>query len=215
MPAGLQSVDRQGSDDAWSLESARLLITTWQLDDLPAARQLWGDPRVMHYLDARGALDDGQVEEKLRQEIERQRRHGVQYWKLLLKATRETIGCCGLRPPDARRGIYELGFHIMAAHWRQGYASEAAATVVRYAFGVMHLPTLVAGHHPGNTGSRAILASLGFQYLGDVLYAPTGLYHPSYELRPGDEGVGGRGNREQGTVIGYRKQNARASRGGP
>jgi [ribosomal protein S5]-alanine N-acetyltransferase len=179
-----QAGDRRESDDGWHLESARLLITPWRSDDFPAARKLWGDPQVMRYIDTRGGLSDDQIAEKLSQEIERQRRDGVQYWKVVLKATGEPIGCCGLRTRDAAGGIYELGFHIMSSHWRRGHASEAAATVVRHAFDVMHLPMLVAGHHPLNAPSRAILGALGFRYVGDELYAPTGLNHPTYELRP-------------------------------
>lgn len=174
---------RQESDAAWHLESPRLLITTWRSDDLSAARELWGDPLVMRYIDARGALNDDQIADKLRHEVERQHRDGVQYWKLVLKATQEPVGCCGLRPRDVPHGIYELGFHIKSSHWRQGYASEAAAAVVRHAFDVMHVAMLVAGHHPQNVASRSVLLKLGFRYVGDELYPPTGLYHPLYELR--------------------------------
>jgi ribosomal-protein-alanine N-acetyltransferase len=185
MRAGLQAGDRRERDDGWHLESGRLLIMPWGSDDFPAARKLWGDPQVMRYIDTRGGLSDDQVANKLCEEIERLRREGVQYWKLVLKATEEPIGCCGLRARDAAAGIYELGFHIMTSHWRRGYASEAAATVVRHAFDTMHLPVLVAGHHPLNAPSRAILGALGFRYVGDEPYAPTGLNHPTYELRPG------------------------------
>jgi [ribosomal protein S5]-alanine N-acetyltransferase len=176
--------EAEASAPAWRLETARLRITTWQSDDLATARKLWGDPLVMRYIDSRGGLDDDQVADKLRQEIERERRDGVQYWKLMLKATAEAVGCCGLRPRDAPHGSYELGFHLVSAHWGRGFASEAATEVVRHAFDGMRLPMLMAGHHPENVASRAVLLKLGFRYVGDELYRPTGLYHPLYELRP-------------------------------
>ena len=59
----------------------------------------------MRYIDTRGGLSDEQVADKLCEEIERLRREGVQYWKLVLKATGEPIGCCGLRTRDAADGI--------------------------------------------------------------------------------------------------------------
>jgi [ribosomal protein S5]-alanine N-acetyltransferase len=161
----------------WSLESPRLLITAWRPEDLPDARRLWGDPLVTQYIDARERLDDAQVAQKLETELTR-----VQYWKVILKQSGETIGCCGLRPRDVGRHIYEIGFHIMSAHWRHGYASEAAATVIAYAFDVMGVTTLFAGHHPHNAASSAVLRKLGFHYTGDELYPPTGLLHPSYQL---------------------------------
>lgn len=187
MHAGLRAADPTESGGEWQLVSARLRITTWRADDLPTALSLWGDPQVMRYIDARGGLSADQAADRLRQEIVRQDRGGVQYWKVELKTTHQPIGCCGLRPRDAEARIYELGFHIMSSHWRCGYASEAAATVVRYAFDVLHVPMLVAGHHPLNKPSRSILTSLGFRYVGDELYAPTGLHHPRYELLPSGE----------------------------
>jgi len=158
------------------------VITTWRPEDYPDARRLWGDPEVMRYIDARGALNEREVADKLQQEIDRQDCHGVQYWKVVLKDTGETIGCCGLRPSNAGPAVYELGFHIMSSHWRHGYAAEAAAAVIRYAFDEMRASLLVAGHNPRNEASRAVLEKLGFQYTGDEYYAPTSLHHPSYAL---------------------------------
>ena len=44
---------------------------------------------------------------------------------------------------------------------------------------------LFAGHNPKNVASRKILLEkLGFAYVGDVFYPPTGMNHPSYSYRP-------------------------------
>lgn len=67
--------------------------------------------------------------------------------------------------------------------WGQGYAKEAVRAVIDYAFTTLCTEKLFAGHNPQNTASHKLLVSLGFSYIGDVFYEPTGLYHPSYELR--------------------------------
>lgn len=36
----------------------------------------------------------------------------MQYWPIFLRETDEHVGCCGLRPYDLSKGIYETGFHI-------------------------------------------------------------------------------------------------------
>lgn len=164
------------------IESTRLLITTWSKDDLPAAKKLWGDPEVMRYVDRRGGVNADQVREKLREEMDRQEQWGVQYWKVILKNTRQTIGCCGLRPYDLANRVYELGFHFMKPHWGRGYAQEAAKAVIDYAFEVMRVPKFFAGHNPENLASAPVLTKLGFQGIAELFYAPTGRYHPSYEL---------------------------------
>lgn len=88
---------------------------------------------------------------------------------------------CGLRPRS--EGTYELGFHLRPKFWRQGYAVEAARAVIDHAFSTLHADGLFAGHNPKNTVSAKVLSIVGFEYIGDEFYEPTGLYHPSYELK--------------------------------
>jgi RimJ/RimL family protein N-acetyltransferase len=163
------------------LKTKRLIIHTWARDDLDDACKLWGDPKVMALIDSRGGLNRRQTEEKLNQEIECQKNYGVQYWKASDKSTGEFIGCCGLRPYDIDKKIYEIGVHIVSPQWGHGYAIEAVGGVITHAFQSMGIPSLIAGHNPNNAASKVLLKKLGFKYIGDEFYRPTGLYHPSYE----------------------------------
>lgn len=162
--------------------SARLEFRLWKRDDVDLAMELWGDPRVTALIDARGPLDRARVEERLLREIEQQERHDLSYWPMLLRSTGELAGCCGLRPRDPERRIFELGFHLCARCWGRGLAREAALAVARYAFDELGASALFAGHHPDNAASRRVLAGLGFRHTHDELYPPTGLLHPSYLL---------------------------------
>lgn len=166
------------------LATERLGFRVWSKDDFVLALGLWGDPEVTKLIDARGKLSEGQVRERLSQEISTMRAHGVQYWPVFLLANDEHVGCCGLRPYDESRGIMELGVHIGSRHWGQGYATEAARAVVSYAFERLGVTGLFAGHNPKNTVSRHVLAKLGFRHTHDELYEPTGLEHPCYLLMP-------------------------------
>jgi RimJ/RimL family protein N-acetyltransferase len=165
------------------LRSERLGFRCWLESDLEHAIALWGDPQVTRYISARGFTRDD-IAERLSREIESQRRHSLQYWPLFLIATGEHVGCCGLRRRDSEPEVPELGFHIASRHWRRGYALEAAARVIDYAFTELGAPALFAGHNPHNAASRALLARLGFVHTHDELYPPTGLEHPSYRLTP-------------------------------
>ena len=164
------------------LTTRRLGFRAWSEDDHDLALGLWGDPEVTRLIDARGKLSEGQVRDRLDQEIATQRSHGVQYWPIFLLENGEHVGCCGLRPYDQSRGILELGFHIRSRHWRQGYATEAARAVMAYAFERPGVSALFAGHNPRNEASRHLLEQLGFRYTHDELYLPTGLEHPCYLL---------------------------------
>lgn len=72
---------------------------------------------------------------------------------------------------------------IKLAELLWGYAVEAARAVIDDAFSVLNADGLFAGHNPKNTASAKVLGKLGFEYIGGEFYEPTGLYHPSYELK--------------------------------
>jgi RimJ/RimL family protein N-acetyltransferase len=169
----------------WLFETDRLRFRAWRADDLALARALWGDERVTR-LFHREKLDETQIRARLERELMNERDHGIQYWAMFEKSGGEHVGCCGLRPADPSRRVYELGFHLRPEFWGAGYASEAGRAVVRRAFVVHGASALVAGHHPENYASRRVLLKLGFRHTHDELYLPTGVEHPSYLLTPED-----------------------------
>ena len=147
------------------------------------AEILWGNPDVTKFICASGRFSAQDIVNRLDKEIINLAEYHVQYWPFFELTSKELIGCCGLRPYKERK--YEIGFHLRPKFWRQGYATEAAQAVINYAFSVLKTEGLFAGHNPNNTVSSIVLRRLGFQYIGDEYYEPTGLYHPSYELKHG------------------------------
>ncbi|UCD78536.1 MAG: GNAT family N-acetyltransferase [Desulfobacterales bacterium] len=172
--------------EKYFLCTERLGFRRWRQSDLDLARGLWGDPRVTELIDARGQLSENQVKERLAQEIATAESYDVQYWPIFLLSNDSHVGCCGLRPYDMSRRIYEIGFHIRSEYWQHGFACEAARAVMEYAFKRQGAAGLFAGHNPKNVTSRYLLEKLGFRYTHDEYYAPTGLDHPSY-LMTADE----------------------------
>jgi len=160
--------------------TARLVFNLWSTEHRPLALALWGDPRVSALIG--GPFSEAKARERLEMELAQQRLHGVQYWPIFLKEGSEHVGCCGLRPYDLPRGVYELGFQLRAEHWGKGLATEAARSVIKYAFETLGALGLFAGHHPQNSSSKRVLEKLGLRYTHDQLYPPTGLQHRSYLL---------------------------------
>lgn len=167
--------------------TARLVFRPWDEADLPLARELFGEPRVTALVG--GPFDEAAIAARLAFELDNQREHGIAYWPVALAGARgapgasgQVIGCCGLKPRELARRVHELGFYFLPAYWGQGFAPEAGASVVAFAFDVLGCAGLFAGHHPENHGSRRALEKLGFCYAHHELYPPTGLQHPCYEL---------------------------------
>ncbi len=75
------------------------------------------------------------------------------------------IGCVGYRPDD--RGGAELGYWLGKPYWAQGYATEATAAVIAYAFGEGGLDYLTSGHFKDNPASARVIAKLGFSPKGE------------------------------------------------
>ena len=74
------------------------------------------------------------------------------------------IGAAGLGEQD---GEPELGYWIAQDHWGQGYATEAAAAVLRIARTLGH-SRLMAGHFTDNPASGRVLRKLGFVPTGRI-----------------------------------------------
>lgn len=172
MPAAPQPI--------YFLKSPRLGFRTWCLEDFSLARTLWGNLDVSKSLG--GPFSESQIQERLAREISFQSAHNLQYWPIFLLTNDRFVGCCGLRPYDLAKQIFELGYHLCPQFWGKGLATEAAESVISYAFGPLGLENLFAGHHPDNLISKRILEKLGFRYTHDEIYPATGLLNPSYFL---------------------------------
>jgi [ribosomal protein S5]-alanine N-acetyltransferase len=160
------------------LTTPRLGFRHWTEADEPLALALWGDSQVTKMLG--GPFTDEQVRQRLAKHIVMAEEHGIQYWPIFLRATNEHVGCCGLQP--YKPGIPELGYHLRQKFWGQGIAKEAAGAIVDYAFANLKIDSIFAGHLPENVSSRKVLLSLGFQYIGDEFYSPSGVMEPAYRL---------------------------------
>lgn len=163
------------------LKTERIGFSIWEKEDSQLAKLLWGNPEVTRFICASGQFSENDIINRLNQEISNNKEYKVQYWPIFELASNELIGCCGLRPYAENE--YEIGFHLRPEFWGKGCAKEAANAVIDYAFTVLKAKALFAGHNPNNIASRKVLNKLGFVYVRDEFYEPTGLLHPSYELK--------------------------------
>jgi RimJ/RimL family protein N-acetyltransferase len=74
----------------------------------------------------------------------------------------EAIGGIGIHPE--RMEHPELGYWLGEPYWGKGYATEAAAALIAYAFTEGGLNAICAGHYWDNHASGRVLTKLGFRY---------------------------------------------------
>ncbi len=83
-------------------------------------------------------------------------------WLLVERERQQGIGWLSLRLGEGGRGTAEIGYSVVATHRGAGYACEAAAAVLDYAFEESDLRQLEACCVPANAASRRLLARIGF-----------------------------------------------------
>lgn len=164
------------------MKTENIGFSNWIDVDLDLAVQLWGEEDVTKFICATGKFTKQDIYERLCREIDNGLNYNVQYWPIFNLISGELIGCCGVRPFKSENDSYEIGFHIRKKYWGKRYAFESAKAVINYSFTQLNASKLFAGHHPENKASKKLLIGLGFQYIGDNFYEPTGIYHPSYEM---------------------------------
>jgi ribosomal-protein-alanine N-acetyltransferase len=166
------------------LKSARLGFRCWSKEDLPLARELWGDIEVTRFFG--GPFSEEEIGQRLEREITRMETCRFQYWPIHVLSNDEFAGCCGLRRYRLEDEVHELGFHLRPKFWGQGLAVEAARAVISFAFKTIGAKGLSAGHHPGNVNSKKVLEKLGFQYTHDECFEVLGMKIPYYLLKRTD-----------------------------
>ena len=89
-----------------------------------------------------------------------------------------------LRLREAHRGsdytIPVTGFLTTLGGGKGGNGTEAALGALEYPWQKLQLSKVYAGHHPDNRAWEKILKKLGFEFIENVFYKPTGLMHPAY-----------------------------------
>jgi RimJ/RimL family protein N-acetyltransferase len=92
---------------------------------------------------------------------------GAGWWAVELRETGEHVGNVGAFFREGWPEI-EIGWTTYRAHWGRGFASEAAAEVVRHALEVRRERRVTALIESGNAASLRVAARLGMRHEADV-----------------------------------------------
>ncbi|CAN7364272.1 GNAT family N-acetyltransferase [Phenylobacterium sp. LjRoot219] len=140
------------------LRTARLTLGPVVESDAAFVLALLNDPGWIRNIGDRGvrSLDDART--YIRE------RFGQSLWLIVRDAAGEPLGMCGLIEREVLDSP-DLGYAFLDRHSGQGYATEAAAAVLRHVREVIRLPKLAAITDPDNRASQRVLEKLGFRYV--------------------------------------------------
>jgi [ribosomal protein S5]-alanine N-acetyltransferase len=147
------------------LETERLVLRRLVLEDLDALFELYRDLEIRRYF-PEGVLSYQQTRAELEWFLNGHPRFPeLGLWAMVNKATGEFMGRCGLLPWTIQgQQEVEVAYLLGKKFWGQGYATEAALAIVRYAFEDLDLSRLICLIDPENLASVNVAQRIGMGF---------------------------------------------------
>lgn len=145
-----------------TIETKRLILRAWTMDDAPALFEYAKSPLVGP---AAGWQPHESVEvtkEYLTQAIKED-----ETWAIVVKDGDRVIGSLGLHATRVD-SVRELGYVMHPDFWGNGYMTEAVKAALRFAFSELRLTSVRVKHYPENFRSRNVIQRCGFRYDGTL-----------------------------------------------
>lgn len=147
------------------IETERLIIRPYSVDDLPELIEIRSDPLVYRYLGGWERQNPAEVTRRMSFYFECQEKFGFSTCATIWKENGEHIGSSGLQPLEDT-GEIEVGYSLKKDYWRRGIGFEAAYAWLKYGFETSGLERIVAVCVPENTGSWRIMEKCGMTFEG-------------------------------------------------
>ena len=161
------------------LQTPRLILRQWQDSDTAPFIQMCADDEVMRYFPKKlDTVEATAFIERIKTEIEK-RSWGL--FAVELKATGEFIGFIGLHvhPPEFElTDAPEIGWRLLPQYWHQGYATEGAKAVLKYAFRNLRLDKIISLTACINTPSEGVMQRLGMDKVREFDHPFVPTEHP-------------------------------------
>jgi ribosomal-protein-alanine N-acetyltransferase len=157
------------------LQSSRLILRPLTVSDAEPLFELFRDPQTMRFMGSRPASVEDEKRHIARQKSDLYPQ-GVGLRALVLRASLEVVGYCGLLPQLVEGNQeWEVTYLVQRKYWGMGLATEAVVCAVEEWKKKRSEPRLVALVHPDNIASAKVARKSGFRSEGKVLFKGFGM----------------------------------------
>jgi RimJ/RimL family protein N-acetyltransferase len=148
------------------LETERLVLRRLSSDDAEFILELLNQPSFLRYIGDKGVRTTEDAVRYIQTgPVASYERFGFGLYLVELKETGVPIGMCGLLKRDTLPDA-DVGFAFLPDYRSQGYAFEAASSVMSYGREVLGLPRIVAITSRDNDASIKLLEKIGLKFEG-------------------------------------------------
>lgn len=143
------------------LETDRLILRPLEEKDVDAIFAMRSDVEVMRFI--REPQNRNESVSWVKLVSSRWETEQIGFCAVIDKETDKFLGWCGIWKLKETDEL-EVGYAIEKKFWKKGYATEAAAECLRYAFEKLNADVIVAVALPANAASRRVMEKLGMRY---------------------------------------------------
>ena len=151
-----------------ALETERLMLRQWRVDDFEAFAAMSADPRVMEFLAVDGKPDSRFGSWRaLCGMVGHWHLRGFGLFAVIERATGTFLGRVGPWMPEGWPD-FEIGWALRSECWGRGYATEAVKRCIEYSFTELnrsHISSFIA---PENTRSIRVAERVGERLEGET-----------------------------------------------
>jgi RimJ/RimL family protein N-acetyltransferase len=151
------------------LETGRLILREYTLDDWPAVNAYTSDPHVVQYMSF-GPTTPEQTREHLQWSMAAaaEQPRSLHELAVVLRAEQRLIGNVNLQvdPRERRQAYFSYLFH--RDYWGQGYATEAMRCLIDFGFTQLHLHRVADDCDARNRASARVMEKLGMRREGHL-----------------------------------------------
>jgi len=146
------------------LENERLVLRALSQDDAQTVARLAGRREITHTtISIPHPCSVKQAQQWIATHAGQQDSSKETAFGITTKADGQLIGVVGLREIDTEHAQAEIGCWIGVEWWGNGYAAEAAKTVIDYAFQELKLNRIYGHYMVRNPASGRVLAKIGMK----------------------------------------------------
>ena len=165
MAAGRSEGQLSTRADDIVIETQRLVLRTWRDADVALMDRHCNTPAVMRWIGTLQSRD--QIAAALGRMRALQAERGHCFWAMERKSDGAFLGFCGLKiaqdPGSTLQGEIEMGWRLRQDAWGKGYAKEAAAASLDFAFERLGAERVIAVTLGANEASWGLMERLGMR----------------------------------------------------